>query len=1314
MFSLGMTLLYAAEYNASSAKRIPMDPELSALVLSMTKEEFESSTVRLGSQSSLGNISPRWQSSGSNDSLALPPTEFMDNDTKRLIRENNTEKLKEPGVRAEELRAKEFKGVGTKGSAISSDFRVSVSSICDELNRGLEEQEAWALCHQAIFALKSIREEYPAYICLDTVAISASTGNVHFLSMPDDKELDITFLAPELQQQAIVTPKTCLYGVGALLWAATDYKTTKGQSSLSSQMEMLLIIMTQNEADARPSLDEVREICEDQEKIASFKSKSVCLELAAQIRFKRQSPPEVLERPMSPLPDFTPQEKVVMEIRAGRYKLRKSSKPKVLSPQEIFMNDKDLMQSLQNVITQTPRPASTFKPNNCTGDADIAIPSAFQSHKTHFKPIIVKQHKQNAKDRRKTKSSNSLPNIETPVDELKEEASLQGTHSTSNLSPAFPYQVQLQHDPTTGFYQVIPMVAPPRASSQPLMVSAAPSPALVVTHSLIAKAKERNNPEADENIKKTMVRPKSSSGVHASMQRKTFDAGLNNDQPMSKSDPNLDLLESNCKQVQRPRRRRGDHCFSPDLPLSPVPSPSLSKDSGVSGIHLKGCGDPALLEKLLDSQNMRHNRRLQQVIRVVRDEFAFGGIMETGVEDVQMAEYIMSLCGLTWDTFVSAISEKFFDLYWEEGILVSLFECVNGRKPMPTEGDYPEDLPEDILPLPLPGPEPQQKAPRVNQASTAAWDEKENRKERERVKSTRREQKHKSPTRFRQNSVTPQLQEQLKEENEALFDSLNEQPSSPNGNNTKRNIIFVKSSSIEDNINDIENNVNEENEDTPRSSPPPRPSLSLGSSDSFPMMRSHKMSVSAEDHEEFAFDSDDEPMNHVTIIRNSKSIWGDICQISKLKVEEAEKLESPRERRTSHVICSSTDNSDIAVDVMPDTCWQRVQGSAVIYHWVEILQRSNVELNGFIAEMENSNKETIELTMCDIDQEFAMEQRNRKRTFNYYCKLLAASKKGRISSDQKGMLNRVIQELSDNKDRLEFLELARKHLETMYAECFGMDPSVLLALIKCSPKEPMLLSMADANPHLQVQMNMDGKRFLQAGTCEGLMASLFAKGALSNGFIHQFLYGFRYFVAPLDLLSFICDKYTASSQSLAPAVGMPAKVKVRAIDLLQAWLEGYFSIDFRNSRGMLQTLKTFLKSREEDDCLKKVRLSLDRCMKGQNYELVPAPETPSLNLFQDGPTSNLKSEVKIKADVQWENFQYSLALGKNCSKTGGPMTTAVPLHRPSRPIGCKKSSRKSDAFNLADFTAEYLAEQLTLMEQVGVILPNTPCTLSEY
>jgi len=44
------------------------------------------------------------------------------------------------------------------------------------------------------------------YISLDTVAIEAD-GHVTFHSMPDDKELDALYLAPELQEVGIITDK---------------------------------------------------------------------------------------------------------------------------------------------------------------------------------------------------------------------------------------------------------------------------------------------------------------------------------------------------------------------------------------------------------------------------------------------------------------------------------------------------------------------------------------------------------------------------------------------------------------------------------------------------------------------------------------------------------------------------------------------------------------------------------------------------------------------------------------------------------------------------------------------------------------------------------------------------------------------------------------------------------------------------------------------------------------------------------------------------------------------------------------------------
>ena len=45
------------------------------------------------------------------------------------------------------------------------------------------------------------------------------------------------------------------------------------------------------------------------------------------------------------------------------------------------------------------------------------------------------------------------------------------------------------------------------------------------------------------------------------------------------------------------------------------------------------------------------------------------------------AEYILSMANLRWDTFVSAVTEKYCDLYWQDELLLCLYEAVNGARP---------------------------------------------------------------------------------------------------------------------------------------------------------------------------------------------------------------------------------------------------------------------------------------------------------------------------------------------------------------------------------------------------------------------------------------------------------------------------------------------------------------------------------------------------------------------------------------------------------------------------------------------------------
>lgn len=177
-------------------------------------------------------------------------------------------------------------------------------------------------------------------------------------------------------------------------------------------------------------------------------------------------------------------------------------------------------------------------------------------------------------------------------------------------------------------------------------------------------------------------------------------------------------------------------------------------------------------------------------------------------------------------------------------------------------------------------------------------------------------------------------------------------------------VIFVKSSTLDHEEDDDDDYDDEEVRwkrldcDDPRSPPPPRPSCSPSA---YPKMRhSVEKTVSfsspLQHCESRSTNGSPQPRlkNYINIIRNPNSIWGDINSVSRAK--KPEKVESPRRERTSHVVCSCTDGFDsldsiVNNDVMPDNCWQRVQGSAVVYYWTELMQSNDEELLQFIADM---------------------------------------------------------------------------------------------------------------------------------------------------------------------------------------------------------------------------------------------------------------------------------------------------------------------------------------------------------------------------
>lgn len=140
-------------------------------------------------------------------------------------------------------------------------------------------------------------------------------------------------------------------------------------------------------------------------------------------------------------------------------------------------------------------------------------------------------------------------------------------------------------------------------------------------------------------------------------------------------------LQPSSNQHIPPVQSGGDNqvVTQPPISESQSSSPSASKDSGISSMNGAYKAPPAgsMVERLLNNVHSSQQEKLSRVILLLREEFAFDGYMENGVEDLVTAEYIASLGSLKWETFASAITEKYCDIYWAPDLLMSLYDAVN-------------------------------------------------------------------------------------------------------------------------------------------------------------------------------------------------------------------------------------------------------------------------------------------------------------------------------------------------------------------------------------------------------------------------------------------------------------------------------------------------------------------------------------------------------------------------------------------------------------------------------------------------------------
>nr|XP_057906628.1 kinase non-catalytic C-lobe domain-containing protein 1 [Doryrhamphus excisus] len=215
----------------------------------------------------------------------------------------------------------------------------------------------------------------------------------------------------------------------------------------------------------------------------------------------------------------------------------------------------------------------------------------------------------------------------------------------------------------------------------------------------------------------------------------------------------------------------------------------------------------------------------------------------------------------------------------------------------------------------------------------------------------------------------------------------------------------------------------------------------------------------------------------------------------------------------------------------------------------------------------------LDVKAQELQQQLTIETRTLKKTLHFYQKLIQHERKNK-GSENKVMLSKLKSQFEELRSKVIFLDYVKEYLETQIVDQWGLDTSLLPSLAACERKTLALHSSEDAT--ILSFATCKGKRTLQAGTALGLMAYLYARNAALEGYIQQFLYTYRFFCTPEQLLQFVMEKFISAVREGPDRSENSTKVFHRSLDLLHLWIMDRKLIDFTPKSSIVEVLEKFL------------------------------------------------------------------------------------------------------------------------------------------
>ncbi|XP_060697767.1 kinase non-catalytic C-lobe domain-containing protein 1 [Hemiscyllium ocellatum] len=1195
---------------------------------------------------------------------------------------------------------------------------ISLEELLSEDDRPLKDHELWALCHECLISLQ-LCKDYPEYLCLESAYIDTN-GEVLFVSPMCNGNLDSFYLAPEFETQGVVTEKVCVYGIAAILWAAAKYNAPVNQKlPLSRNLKKLLLDMAKRNSKERPSITDALEICNDYLIKRGIDSREILILLRNSV-----------------IQNYHKKETDVIGLNFKTKKLEFSNSP---------LGHADFAQESSRLgfvpLASDSKLTAVKGPIPCQysvkSKSPSKLPEAFTSPATHFKPIILTEHKEKTSVKVSSKTSTakqlvialkqenqeatSIENIKNDIvveasavncksvestihtpaslvslsDQTKSSSIYSANHSPMVKNKANPAQTMcLQSQkancnsdssavstfPTNDELQNSKMetlTSLPGQSIVPEQVSVLLNTSGYELNRLFSESTVLSNRDSGRSSgnssnyigSQLQIMPNSTLDGHKDqkpeMKKDTLSEPSNNS--------SSEFVEFDCVAVEVPLSEGcvfAQESLDTEYEIKPFTAvPNIAAEIS-ENVHLpSACISSCCHDNLvaINSSSPEPVSLLQKAVQLIKEEFAFDGYLENGEEAHVMGEYILSLKSLKFSTFTSAISEKFCDLYWDDKLLEQLYEVVNGNPPHPASlsraatCSNPDDF--NIA---------QQHAMNKNNSDPMHGEQRSS--EDNWVKAVGRETK--VITSKPQLSATPSRECNTLKVND-LSDLLYSAKCKEDQLNSYDGIILGQdvSSMLPDENNFVNTNSGhwEEEQNVTKRFLPMEDNC-------------HFTGESCTPCQDLKFGHSDE---------KRKDDIGRSTEESESQVSlPLQQTESSVGRKRCNPGWSSAFFGSEYFNQQVKTC-------------VKQLGQHNF-----------NEEKNIEAKLLEIEQQLMMETKNFRKTKVFYQKLQQQEKRNK-GVDAKVVLPKLKQQLEEMKLKMEFLELAKKYIEILQMEQWGLNSSVLPSLVTSSfQSETLNLRSTDSNSFLTFHslkgdqsQSKDRTQILQAGTAVGLMANLYSSNAVIEGYVQQFFYTFRYFTSPCEFLQFLEDRFSSVIDISANQRNSSDSINVynRSLDLLQAWIEECYYVDFAEDTEVLNKLETFISSKvilydSRGEYLMNLLQSFSEKEKAHNprYDSIMFED---LGNEEDNQSVHSMFKKVLDEDISRKSFKWKISKRTNLQPKEKSYTIATALPKPcytgfARELsGTYQKVDEKGLFMLADYSPQHLAQQVTLLQQ---------------